>query len=294
MRASSLLGLALFAASAGAGPTATTARTNCGAKRLTLYFWPQGHPAIPSIGFEEFKTPHLEVYTSGGKQIGYVDSTGVSSFAKGCKHAAELPLHWDGKKQKSIAQTMLVKCSLPAAAEMKGSKAHGGGALTIAAGHTTKEVVSVSMGAGGSKLTYDTRYCKTSAAPKPPQPSSYSFSGLTLAFDGQFVAGGPSTHITYTVSGTMCGDPSTSLWTVTLTPNIIAPSNASVVLKPGVSTQVGGLILGQPEVSRILLSLTFATPPPTMTLTTTQTGGISNVQVGPPVPVTVTPVASCP
>lgn len=64
--------LALIASTASAvtGPNAETVRSNCAARGITLYFWPKGHSAIPSIGFPAFATPHLEVYTSAGKQIG--------------------------------------------------------------------------------------------------------------------------------------------------------------------------------------------------------------------------------
>src|SRR5262245_17916805 len=131
-----LLGIAMFAASAGAVPTTTAVRGKCGAKALTIYFWPEGHPAIPSIGFPEFRTPHVEVY--GGKQlIGFVDATGAGGFAKSCKTAPDLPMKFEGKTHKTISATMLVTCKLSAAAELRVAKSQ----VMVAAGHTTKEVV---------------------------------------------------------------------------------------------------------------------------------------------------------
>src|SRR5205085_9139016 len=132
------------------------------------------------------------------RAIGYVDSTGATAFSKSCKAARDLPARFEGKTHKTISAAMLVTCTLPAAAEFKGSKAGGGGQVTVTAGHTSKLVVSATMrttgSTAGSTLSYDTRYCKTSPAPQPPKPSMYSFSGLTVSFDAQFASGAPATH----------------------------------------------------------------------------------------------------
>ena len=258
---------------------------------MTFYFWPQGHPAIPSIGFPAFATPHVEMYTAAGKQVGYLDSTGAQSFSKTCKHTADQPARWSGGSPKTISSTMLVNCTFKVVPEMKAAKSGGGGLLTVTLGHTTTTVLTASMKATGSKLTYDSRYCKTTPAPTPPpaaKPARYSFSGLTVSFDAQ------SLHVTYTFSGTMCGDPATTAWALStvlsVTPN---PINSNFVLRPGVPTAVSAFATGNPEVGRITMSLTYTSPPAQMAATTQVTGAITNVQAGAPAAVTVTPVNSC-
>jgi hypothetical protein len=43
--------------------TAALGPVSCGtAKTFTYLFWPQGHPAIPSVNFQNFPVPHLELY----------------------------------------------------------------------------------------------------------------------------------------------------------------------------------------------------------------------------------------
>ena len=283
--------VSIAASTAAASPTGTVARYNCGAKAMTFYFWPQGHAAIPSIGFPEFLTPHLEAYVTGGPQVGYVDFKGGNGFAKSCKKKADLAAHFAGAK-KTIAKTMLVKCTLPAAAELSTVKSAGGYSMLVAVGHTARLAASVTMKSTGSKLTYDPHLCRTSPAPAAPKPAMYSFSGLTAAFDAQGV------HGIYTFSGKMCGDPSSTPWALTFVFLTGAPFTQQVVLRPGTPTPVSAYVAKDQsgaELAKITLSLAFGPgPPPQVALSETHSGNVSNIQLGPPAAATVTSVTSCP
>jgi len=259
---------------------------------MIFSFWPQGHPAIPSVNFPEYLTPHMEAYTSTGKFDGFADAKGAQSFSKTCKQARDLPARWAGKKRATITTTMQVNCAFPAVAEMKATKVRSGSLFTVTLGHSSKLVLSASIKTAGSTLTYDTRYCRTTPAPAPPKPAMYTFSGLTASFDAHGV------HGTYTFSGQVCGDPGSTPWSVTFAFLTSGPFKQSVVLQPGTPTPVAAYIAKDSsgaELAKITLKLTFMPgPPPQVALSADQSGDVSNVQLGPPAAVTVTPVASCP
>ena len=261
---------------------------------MTFYFWPQGHPAIPSINFPAFATPHLEAYTSAGKAVGFVDATGAQSFSKTCKQARDLPARFAATtKRATISSTMQVNCSFPAAAEMKATKVPSGSLLTVTLGHTSNLVLLASIKAAGSTLTYATRYCKTTAAPAPPKPSMYAFSGLTASFNANGIP------VTYAFSGQLCGDPASTPWKIIFTIQTSAPfPPQSTLLPPGTATAVAAYRVTDAsgtEIAKITLKMTFTPgPPPQVALSDDQSGAISSVQLGAPAAVTVTPVDSCP
>jgi hypothetical protein len=249
----------------------------------------QGHNAIPSLQSGAFKTPHLEAYTTGGAVEAFADAAGNQAFAKSCKQAPDLASRFSGQTHKSITTTQAVNCSLPAKADLKAAKAAGGSLFLVTVGHTGQLAVSAALKPTGSTLAYDTRFCKV--APAQATPTKYEFSGLTASFSLHGAA------ISYTLSGTVCGDPTTTPWSLAVTLNGSA-STQSVVLPNGTAANPTSIVFkdqsGNP-VASATLQLTFATgPPATMTLGVAPTGDVTNVQVGgSPAPVTATPVASC-
>jgi hypothetical protein len=282
----------IVASNASAGPTGTTARYTCGAKKMTFYFWPQGHHAVPSLRFSEFTTPHLEAYTSSGSFHAFVDAKGALSYAKACKRVADLPARWTGATRKTITTTLIVNCSFPAAAELKASKAAGGGLLIATIGHTTKLAVLASLRSAGSRLTFDTRYCRTSPAPQQAAPMKYAFSGLTASFNLH------GTPISYALSGEVCGDPSSTPWSIGVSLNGTAQPARQVLLRVSAAVDATSIVFKDAsgaEVARAALQLTFTTgPPPQMALGVAPSGDVTNIQVGgTPAAVTAAAVASC-
>lgn len=287
--------IGLIASPASAGSKAPSARYACGAKKMTFYFWPQGHNAVPSLKFPAFTTPHLEAYTTGGPFDASVDANGSFGYAKACKKVADLPARWPrGVKRITTTTTVLVNCTFPAAADLKASKVGAGGLLIATLGHTTTLVVMAAIKATGSTITYDNRYCRSRAAPAQQLPMKYAFSGVTTSFS---LHGAP---VSYTLSGEVCGDPTTTPWTITVSINGGAPFTRSVVLPAGTATEATSILFKDPsgaELAKASLQLTFGTgPPPTMTLAVIQASGdVTNIQVGgSPAAVTATSVASCP
>ena len=286
--------IGLIASPASAGSKAPSARYACGAKKMTFYFWPQGHNAVPSLKFPAFTTPHLEAYTSGGPFDAFVDANGALSYAKACKKVGDLPARWTrGVKRTTTTTTLVVNCTFPAAADLKASKAGAGGLMIVTLGHTTTLVVMAAIKATGSTITYDNRYCRSRAAPPQATPTKYTFSGLTASFS---LNGAP---ISYALTGEVCGDPTLTPWSIGVTLNGTAQPAVSKVLAASTATDATAIIFKDAsgaEVARATLQLTLTTgPPPQMTLGVVTSGNVTNIQVGgSPAAVTATPVASCP
>jgi hypothetical protein len=286
--------IGLVASPASAGSKAASARYACGAKKMTFYFWPQGHNAVPSLNFPAFATPHLEAYTTGGPFDASVDANGAFGYAKACKKVGDLPARWvRGVKRTTTTTTVVVNCTFPAAADLKASKAGAGGLLIVTLGHTTKLVVMAAIKTTGSTITYDNRYCRTRAAPPQATPTRYTFSGLTASFS---LNGFP---VTYALSGEVCGDPATTPWSIVPTLNGTALPARSVVLAATTAADAASIVskdASGAELARATLQLTLSTgPPPQLTLSVVPSGNVTNIQVGgSPAAVTATPVASCP
>jgi hypothetical protein len=290
--------LGVMALSTSAAPAETlspggAARYSCGAKAMKFYFWPQGHQAVPSVKFPPYASPHIEAYAASGAQHGFVDSNGALSFAKTCKQVGNLPSKWASTKRKTITTTMVLNCVFPAVAELNAAKVAAGGVMMVTLGHTTKQVVQGNLKATGSTLTFDTRFCRTAAAPAQATPTKYSFTGMGAAFS---LNGAP---VSYTFAGEVCGDPTTAPWTITWTVNGQSPSPKTVILPAGTATEVAAIVFKDAagnELAKASLQLTFSPgPPPTMALNVVPSNAsVSNIRVtGSPASVTATPVASC-
>lgn len=286
--------IGLVASPASAGSKAPSVRYACGAKKMTFYFWPEGHNAVPSLKFPAFPTPHLEAYTTGGPFDASVDANGAFGYAKACKKVGDLPARWPrGVKRTTTTTTVLLNCTFPAAADLKASKVGAGGVLIVTLGHTTKLVVTAAIKATGSTITYDNRYCRSRAAPAQATPTKYTFSGLTASFSLN------GAQISYALSGEVCGDPATTPWSIVATLNGTAQPARQVLLPASTAADAAAIVFKDPsgaELARATLQLTLTTgPPPQLALSVVPSGNVTNIQVaGSPAAVTATPVASCP
>src|SRR2546421_1211761 len=102
-------------------------RVRCGVSTLTFLFWPQGHQAIPSIGFPAFPVPHLEVYRTdptfpNGNQVAYAGLTADrtragGAFAKSCAAVAARSFK-PMPSARTTADTTQLVCKFPKAAQL--------------------------------------------------------------------------------------------------------------------------------------------------------------------------------
>ena len=165
MRRVFLLALALAAIAAVSAGAAPTQRIACGVKALDFYFWPKGHPAIPALGFPEYPTPHLEVYTGAapgrlGQQLAYVSASDFRLVA-GCPEKGATATRWDGGPTKTLrGATNKLHCVFPKRVELLVDPAAGGVALAVTLGHSSRAAATAFFDQQSARLDYDARYCK--------------------------------------------------------------------------------------------------------------------------------------
>jgi hypothetical protein len=124
-----LLGIAAAVVLAGTA-TAQTDRAGvrgvCNAKGVDIYFWPEGHPAIPAIGFPAFAPTHTEFYkphdvTNTGA-LAYVDPTQGGISGNQCTAVADTPLAIAaGTPTQTTTTTQKLRCTFAANAEIRQS-----------------------------------------------------------------------------------------------------------------------------------------------------------------------------
>lgn len=164
-------GMLVLVGGSAAGQDAATPG-DCKAKQYRLLFWPEGHPAIPSIGFPEFLTPHLEVYKGTGNKyadadlVGAEDPTSAQVSTEKCKAAAETGTAKEPAKKKSTQDAAKITCKLKVSPVLEGSAIPGGIGAVLAMTIKDQRVAVVTMFANQpSEVFYNSKLCKLSPAP---------------------------------------------------------------------------------------------------------------------------------
>jgi hypothetical protein len=309
MRRLALAGLALVmaagvAASAFARDRAAAGPYACGTTKVYTYLlWPQGHPAIPAVNFQNFPVPHAELYKgpAGGTYPdsafgGFLAAAG-GQFAKTCtpvKLGRSAPL----TSPKTLTTTSAITCAFPRAPDHVILKAGGGTQLlTIEppkAGTTAKPQTAVSLivKGDGATLKYDGKLCKQVEGPKPPPLMKFSFAAVAASFTS--IAGTWSVSF----SGTSCGGAARGPWTMTQTLSL----NGAPVGQPGprlvdLTSGSGGFTIVKNSDGSGQADAQFqvgAGPPATVTLGVTLSGNYSGLSIGTSqAQVTATPVTAC-
>src|SRR5438132_6440942 len=176
-----------FAASTSSSARATSTpgpRVTCGVSTLTFLFWPQGHQAIPSIGFPAFQVPHLEVYRTdpafpSGNQVAYAGLTADrtragGAFAKSCAAVAARSFK-PTPSVRTTADTTRLVCKFPKAARLDYVTTDSPASVTMRAFVPIKTkkrkpaaltlVVSAHLENTTAALKYDAKLCKANAPP---------------------------------------------------------------------------------------------------------------------------------
>lgn len=92
-----LAATALAGSHGSTGASSSNVRGICTATTgLDVYFWPQGHPAVPALGFPPFAPPHVEFYRARdvSNATGYLAFAGPRDFnlATSCRAVADRPM----------------------------------------------------------------------------------------------------------------------------------------------------------------------------------------------------------
>lgn len=139
-----VLGLAGTAASAS--PAASTERIACNTKAFLV----------------EFSPPKQAVVALTPTQLLAVTSPTAYRLSSGCSAAGKASLRWGGSVKSAVKETFL-KCKTPQSVEIGIAQtgATDGAVLSVTLAHGGNAVLSMTLKKGaGSKLSYDSRYCK--------------------------------------------------------------------------------------------------------------------------------------
>jgi hypothetical protein len=122
-----LLGIAVAAVLAGTATARTDGagiRSVCNAKGVDIYFWPEGHPAIPAIGFPAYAPRHTEFYkpndVSNSGELAYMDPTKSVISANQCSGVADTILTIAaGTPTQTTTATQKLRCTFAANADVR-------------------------------------------------------------------------------------------------------------------------------------------------------------------------------
>jgi hypothetical protein len=122
-----LLGIAAAVMLAGTATAQTDragVRSVCNAKGVDIYFWPEGHPAIPAIGFPAFAPTHTEFYkshdVSSAGALAYMDPAQGGISTTQCSSVADTPLAIAaGTPMQTTTATQKLRCTFAANAEVR-------------------------------------------------------------------------------------------------------------------------------------------------------------------------------
>jgi hypothetical protein len=163
----------LAATPSGAAPTAPAVQGDCLVQQLVVLFWPQGHGAIPPLGFPAFKLPHTEVYAYQGattympqNQVSYAGTDRKNTLAKGCRRTKDLKT-FNVLPARSIRAKAAISCSFGATAEVQVVKIAGAGVRSELRliDRPNKLVLRAQLAPQGSNLSYSRTQCRQGKAP---------------------------------------------------------------------------------------------------------------------------------
>lgn len=161
------------ATGAPAGSAAASVQGDCHVQSLVVLFWPQGHPAIKSVGFPSFPLPHVEVYAYQAattflpaNQVGYTGTDRKITLAGGCRRVKEQKT-FQVLPAKSIRAKAAVTCSFATPAHIQFVKVAGAGVRSELRliDPPNKLVLRAQLAPQGSNLSYSRTQCRQG---KPP------------------------------------------------------------------------------------------------------------------------------
>src|SRR3954447_4329197 len=114
----------VFVGTALARPEAQTVRGLCNSASVDLYYWPDGHPAVPAVGFPPFAPAHVELYvardvTNAG-QLAYMDVVRAALSPTRCSALTEKPVAIPARAAtRSTVTAQKLRCTLAADAQVR-------------------------------------------------------------------------------------------------------------------------------------------------------------------------------
>lgn len=149
-----------------AGGRSGGVRVTCKTRAIDVYFWPHGHPYVKAYKFPANKAPSLTVYRRGsvaGRSFFVFLSARSFNYANTCDLATNpLSTTPNGGPRTTITATRRVRCTFPVTVQIKLLPPGG---FRVLRGATRFELMRGRIGAKGSSLAFDSRYCSASRVP---------------------------------------------------------------------------------------------------------------------------------
>jgi hypothetical protein len=163
IRLAAAVAAAVLLAAAGSAAAATVTRVDCSRKDITLFFWPDGHEAIPSLGFPEFLLPHAEVYKSASSypaanQLALVQADGGTAVSTGCAPAGRRRARRFDEPPRKTRRATTLRCRARRSSKLE-LVSDPGRSGTLRVWYGTKLGVVAKLAESGSTLSFDRGYC---------------------------------------------------------------------------------------------------------------------------------------
>jgi hypothetical protein len=171
--AASVAVLPTGATGSSAGEASPSVQGDCHIQSLVVLFWPQGHAAIPSLGFPAFASPHAEVYAYQGattfqpqNHLGYTGTDRRITLASGCRRVKDVK-SFNVLPARSIRAKAAITCSFSTPGHVQFVKVAGAGVRSELrlVDPPNKLVLRAQLAPQGSNLSYSRAQCRQGKAP---------------------------------------------------------------------------------------------------------------------------------
>ena len=162
---------ALVLVSVPAHAAAPSAKATCDNKKASFLFWPNGHGEIDSVGFPEFRTPHLEVYP-GYHSTSFppvtnanADPSGATVNSQACNLSSPDPLSGDVPHKAKRLKAANIQCRFGEKMILEFTRLDNGVKVTAVREDGTK-VIELKIANSRSKAVFNKRRCDAKDPPK--------------------------------------------------------------------------------------------------------------------------------
>jgi len=144
---------------------------DCGTTQYRVLFWPQGHQAVPGLGFTAYPIPHLELYSGSGAAYPgdqfdvFIGAQGAGNVAPTCKHLNTKKASPKQVKLKKTTETATITCKFKKLPIVEPSFGVPGLASLTMTEAPSQKVLFAQMQQTGSYVQYDPSKCKVGPPP---------------------------------------------------------------------------------------------------------------------------------
>jgi len=144
---------------------------DCGTTQYRVLFWPQGHQAVPGVGFTPYPIPHLELYSGTGAAYPgdqfdvFIGAQGSGNVSKTCTPMNTRKASPKQAKLKKITDAATVTCKFSKKPIVEPSFGVPGLASLTLTDPPSSKALFAQMQQTGSYLQYDSSRCKVGPPP---------------------------------------------------------------------------------------------------------------------------------